>query len=151
MEYVSVLAGERFSDRPRCTRPALAWLGQRVNDAVSDAARDELILRAPLLALPCPQDPTERILASVTLAALAAGADERRVHGAARRRVPGGAARFRLGTRLRLLEAFLAFDACLAEQPVPARDRHLVALLDTVLDALHPVGRATRATARELA
>lgn len=32
MEYVSVLAGERFSDRPRCTAPVLARLARHAND-----------------------------------------------------------------------------------------------------------------------
>src|ERR1700712_4186551 len=46
MEYVSVLAGERFTDRPRCTHPALAAVAWQVNDAVSHEARQELGLRA---------------------------------------------------------------------------------------------------------
>jgi hypothetical protein len=46
MEYVSVLAGERFTDRPRCTHPAVAALAWQVNDAVSHEARQELGLRA---------------------------------------------------------------------------------------------------------
>lgn len=49
MEYVSVLAGERFSDHPRCTHPALICLAQLVNDHVSDEARPELARLAPLL------------------------------------------------------------------------------------------------------
>lgn len=46
MEYVSVLAGERFTDRPTCTHPAVAALAWQVNDAVSHAARQELGMRA---------------------------------------------------------------------------------------------------------
>ena len=46
MEYVSVLAGERFTDRPRCTHPAVAALAWQVNDAVSHEARQQLGLRA---------------------------------------------------------------------------------------------------------
>src|SRR5687767_6214603 len=42
MEYVSVLAGERFSDHPACTDPGLAFLAQLINDAVSDAGRPRL-------------------------------------------------------------------------------------------------------------
>jgi len=42
MEYVSVLAGERFSDSPRCTGPTLAFLAQLVNDTVSDGYRGRL-------------------------------------------------------------------------------------------------------------
>jgi hypothetical protein len=47
MEYVSVLAGERFTDHPRCTEPTLALLARLVNDAVSDDGRGRL---APLAA-----------------------------------------------------------------------------------------------------
>ena len=49
MEYVSVLAGERFTDRPRCTHPAVAALAWQVNDAASHDVRQELVLRAPAL------------------------------------------------------------------------------------------------------
>lgn len=46
MEMASVLAGERWSDHPRCTRPVLAALARMVNDCTSDARRSEL---APLV------------------------------------------------------------------------------------------------------
>ncbi len=49
MEYVSVLAGERFSDRPCCTHPAVAALAWQVNDAATHDVRQELVLRAPAL------------------------------------------------------------------------------------------------------
>lgn len=49
MEYVSVLAGCRFSDRPPCTHPQLAVLAQRVNDTTSGAGRPRLALLAPAL------------------------------------------------------------------------------------------------------
>jgi hypothetical protein len=47
MEYVSVLAGERFTDHPRCTEPTLAFLARLVNDTISDGSRGSL---APLAA-----------------------------------------------------------------------------------------------------
>lgn len=47
MEYTSVLAGERFSDSPRCTDPVLAALARAVNDYTGDVARQRL---APLAA-----------------------------------------------------------------------------------------------------
>lgn len=50
MELVSVLAGERWSDSPRCTHPVLAHLARKVNDAVSDEARQPLAQRAAELA-----------------------------------------------------------------------------------------------------
>lgn len=47
MEFVSVLAGERFTDSPRCTEPTLAFLARLVNDMVTDADRS---LLAPVAA-----------------------------------------------------------------------------------------------------
>jgi hypothetical protein len=57
MERVSVIAGERFSDRPRATLPALAVLAQQVNDRVSEAARQTLLPLAPALATSATDDP----------------------------------------------------------------------------------------------
>lgn len=42
MEYVSVLAGERFTDRPGCADDLLAHLARMVNDATSAPARSAL-------------------------------------------------------------------------------------------------------------
>lgn len=47
MEMASFLAGERWSDHPRCTDPVLAGLARAVNDTVGDSARQ---LLAPLVA-----------------------------------------------------------------------------------------------------
>ncbi|MHC1563651.1 hypothetical protein ACR9E3_32265 [Actinomycetospora sp. C-140] len=49
MEYVSVLSGAHFTDRPRCTHPLLGWLARRVNDQVDDAVRARLTGVAPAL------------------------------------------------------------------------------------------------------
>lgn len=49
MEYVSVLAGERFSDLPGCTHPAVAALAWKINDEVGALARQQLLRRAPVL------------------------------------------------------------------------------------------------------
>lgn len=49
MEYTSVLAGERFSDSPRCTDPTLATLARLVNDATTDEGRQRLAPLAPRL------------------------------------------------------------------------------------------------------
>jgi len=46
MEMASYLAGERWSDHPRCTQPLLAAMARGVNDCVGDAARQQL---APLI------------------------------------------------------------------------------------------------------
>jgi hypothetical protein len=50
MEYVSLVAGAPFSDRPTCTSPLLGALARAVNDAMSDAGRTELTALAPALA-----------------------------------------------------------------------------------------------------
>lgn len=43
MEYVSYLAGERWSDAPTCTHPVLAAVARGVNDHISDAGRARLV------------------------------------------------------------------------------------------------------------
>ena len=148
MEYVSVLAGERFSDRPRCTPRAFTWLAQRVNDAVSDAARPELALRAPLLAGGTDgRDPTAQVLAVVARAGLDLGPDPwcRR----ARRIAAGRPVGWRHpGARLCLLEAFLAVVRGVAGLPGAERDRRLIGLLDAVLDATYPAGTRAAVTVR---
>lgn len=47
MEFVSFLAGERWSDHPTCTHPLLASLARLVNDAVSDHHRPHLARLVP--------------------------------------------------------------------------------------------------------
>jgi hypothetical protein len=47
MELASVLAGERWSDHPRCTHPLVAGLARMVNDCTSDARRSELATLVP--------------------------------------------------------------------------------------------------------
>ena len=42
MEFASYLAGERWSDHPKCTNGSLAHLARLVNDLASDAARARL-------------------------------------------------------------------------------------------------------------
>ncbi len=51
MEYTALLAGERFSDQPRCTHPALGELARQVNDRLSHSGRPQLVTRAPALAM----------------------------------------------------------------------------------------------------
>lgn len=43
MEYASWLAGERWSDHPKCTHPLLASAGRLVNDYTSDEGRSRLV------------------------------------------------------------------------------------------------------------
>ena len=47
LELVSVVAGERWTDHPRCVHPVLGSIARRVNDACTDAGRDELISLVP--------------------------------------------------------------------------------------------------------
>jgi hypothetical protein len=75
MEYVSVLAGARFSDHPRCTHPALAQLARVVNDEIVDpAARSRLAVLAPDLIGTRSRDPriTLTVMACCLRAAVAA-------------------------------------------------------------------------------
>ena len=46
MEFTSIVAGEAFSDHPRCTDPALAAVARAVNDYSSDRARQRLAVLA---------------------------------------------------------------------------------------------------------
>ena len=47
MEYASHLSGERWSDHPSCTHPAIAALARAVNDCTSDDARGRLVPLIP--------------------------------------------------------------------------------------------------------
>jgi hypothetical protein len=46
MEMASFLAGERWSDHPKCTHPLLAGLARQINDTVPDSVRSRL---APMI------------------------------------------------------------------------------------------------------
>ncbi len=47
MEMASVLAGEKWSDHPRCTQPLLGDLARWVNDCTSDDQRNRLAVLIP--------------------------------------------------------------------------------------------------------
>ncbi len=47
MEMASYLAGERWSDHPRCTHPLLAAMAREINDRVGDDVRQELLPLIP--------------------------------------------------------------------------------------------------------
>ena len=89
MEFASYLAGERWSDHPACTHPALAFLARMVNDCTSDRERSRLAelipsvialngdaprielllaLRVATNALPIASEPRQRALAVGILA-----------------------------------------------------------------------------------
>jgi hypothetical protein len=149
MEYVSVLAGEVFSDHPRCTDPVLAHLARLVNDATSDDARPRLVRFAPDLAAAGRRELTAApaVVASALRAALAvrptswtlrrhlSGADRRlqRIGGAD----PGlgevfSDAVYRSGFAPR---ALAAATGSLAGLPDADRDAALASLLDAGLRA----------------
>jgi hypothetical protein len=93
MEFASYLAGEPWSDHPRCTDPTLAALARAVNDTIRDDRRGELVpyiprviglrgddarlglliaLRAATSALPVASMDRQRALAVAVLATLEA-------------------------------------------------------------------------------
>ena len=47
MEFASYLAGEKWSDRPGCTHPALAEVARAVNDHIGDDARQGIFPLVP--------------------------------------------------------------------------------------------------------
>ena len=66
MEYVSVLAGEPWSDSPGCTHRTLGALARRVNDDVGRAARPALAAIAPrLVGALGPDVATDLVIAAV--------------------------------------------------------------------------------------
>ena len=79
MEFASYLAGERWSDRPRCTHPLLAQLARLVNDGVDDEHRAQLVPLIPdVVGLNPPGVQTElRIVVRAALAALPVANQER--------------------------------------------------------------------------
>ena len=57
MEFASFLAGERWSDHPKCTHPLLSALARAVNDCTSDAGRAALVPLIPDVVGLNPRDP----------------------------------------------------------------------------------------------
>jgi hypothetical protein len=47
MEFASYLAGEKWSDRPACTHPALAEAARSVNDHIGDEVRQQMLPLVP--------------------------------------------------------------------------------------------------------
>lgn len=81
MEFASFLAGERWSDHPRCTHPLLAALARDVNDHVSDGARARLVPLIPSVIGVTSEDPridVEIALRVATRALPVAAADRQR-------------------------------------------------------------------------
>jgi hypothetical protein len=94
MEYVSVLAGSRFTDHPRCTPPGLAALARLVNDRiVDDGVRSRLALLAPDMIGIKPQPGTTECVIASCLAT--AAARQRAPHQATQRRLARACTRMR--------------------------------------------------------
>jgi hypothetical protein len=81
MEYVSVLAGEPFTDRPRCVDPLLRRLSWSVNDRSTPDIRRSLVELAPELIHTATHDPTfaPRVVAACTAFAARLGGREVKV------------------------------------------------------------------------
>jgi hypothetical protein len=163
MEYVSVLAGERFTDRPHCTHPALAAVAWQVNDAVSSSARQQLATRAvTLIGLGRRPGVDVRPLVLGTIARAGLAVDpgnrffprlqrrlERRAATAPRRPGRGEGHGGRLATLLHVGPvnhacAHLLVAARVADLDADARDRMLVGLLDDTIAAVRDAERAAR-------
>ena len=71
MEFASWLAGERWSDHPACTHPALASLARGVNDTTTDAGRSKLVTLIPTVVGLTGRDPRIALVVC-TIAATAA-------------------------------------------------------------------------------
>jgi hypothetical protein len=67
MEYVSVLAGEPWTDRPKCTHQALATLAINVNDRLGDGDRQVLVPLIPRLIGTATDDPRVNVALAVYL------------------------------------------------------------------------------------
>lgn len=160
MEYVSVLAGERFTDRPGCTHPAVAALAWQVNDAVSHAARQELGRRAVDLVGAGRESPVAvrpLVLDVIAEAGLALDPDNRFFPRLLRRlaRRPARSGADGTGGRLAtLLHVGPVNHACahllvatrVAGLDAAGRDRVLLDLLDACLAAVHGAGATVAGT-----
>ena len=65
MEYASHLAGERWSDHPSCTHPAVAALARAVNDCSSDDSRGLLVPLIPSVIGLTGRDDRMRLIVSI--------------------------------------------------------------------------------------
>ena len=72
MEFASFMAGEAWSDHPRCTHPLLASLARDVNDNLSDSARGEIVGLIPEVIGLVGDDPVIDVQVAVRAAVAAA-------------------------------------------------------------------------------
>ena len=71
MEFASYLAGEKWSDHPECTHPALAATARLVNDWTTDAGRSRLAPLIPSVIGVNGDDPAIELVLAVRAGALA--------------------------------------------------------------------------------
>ncbi|HEY4018352.1 MAG TPA: hypothetical protein VGM75_06675 [Pseudonocardiaceae bacterium] len=139
LELVSVLAGEPWTDHPRCVHPVLASIARRANDACTDAGRDALIpLALPLIGTAAIPEPVSSVLVGLCArAALSARPDLRRLNRAPARTSVSGLYR-------RWIAPSLVADAVtvLAEHAVRA-DQRLVVLLSECVAVCRHVSNGT--------
>ena len=162
MERVSVAAGVAWSDHPGCTHPLIAHLARRVNDAMSDTGRDQLLPLIPMLAHAAPPGlgsgatiaatccrytlehrPTRVVrllhaMAERQLGRRVGGRVERRVGGWVRRRGSGWV--YEHGAAYRTVEFCVAALVALPRDQV---DRALAGLLTEAVIALDSLPRAS--------
>lgn len=82
MEMASFLAGERWSDHPKCTHPVLATMARCVNDSLSNETRQQLTVMIPEvvgLNLDDPRVPATLVLRASTAALPVAPAERQNV------------------------------------------------------------------------
>jgi hypothetical protein len=137
MEYVSVLAGQRFTDRPACTPAAVAVVARRVNDAVGDRARARLVRWAPELITGKSDGLDDAVVLCCTTTGLAAAPHGRHLTALqrrARRRLRHSRLRWlRLPGQAVVHEAFIAAAGALDPGDPDERDERLIGLLDDVV------------------
>jgi hypothetical protein len=165
MEYVSLLAGQRFSDDPLCTHRALASLARLVNDHIgNDEVRAGLAELAPDLLVLGGRDPLVRCAVLLRCLDTAAGLaplpmDAVRWRAATDARAQGlrdGGRWFRVGVRfgellhptgLVVASAFMVLLSAARSLPSDALDELLCAVLrESVRDAHRLAGHPTDAS-----
>lgn len=133
MEFASFLAGEKWSDHPACTHPALAHLARAVNDLTTDQGRGALAPHIPeVIGLTTDDRRLELVLAVHAAAAALPEASLDRQHALA---VGGLVCHEGLA---RTLGADAAGDQV---DPVDAITREAMAELDSALEAAPEAGR----------
>jgi hypothetical protein len=153
MEYVSVLAGERWSDRPGCTDPTLAAVARAINDEVSDDGRAGLAGRAadlvgrsghrgrlaPAIVAACVRVALDRLDRPVRALERQRDRAVRRLaaHGRATGRLRA-AALAELYARGPARHAVASAVLALRRLPADRRDRALLAMLDAAIAASGP-------------